>query len=108
MNKKLCIRCSNRIGARYMGRKSSSGICECCGKRGSVTLYEVSEQDAKSTASKSKSQSAYRVSECTTITLTVDARTAFNLRNLAGNWNCTQGAVIDSILKNFLRRRKET
>lgn len=108
MNKKLCIRCSNKIGARYMGRKSSSGICERCGKQSTVTLYQVSEQDTEPTVPKTRPQSAYRVSECTTITLTVEARTAFNLRNLAGNWGCTQGAVVDSILKNFLRRRKET
>lgn len=107
MNKKLCVSCSKKLRARYMGGKARTGTCENCGKRVVVTPFEVPEQDSELTeVQNTKVWAVHKAPEYTTITLMVDARTAVTLQKFAALWGCSLGAVVDSIVIHFLRFTK--
>ena len=108
MNKKLCVNCGKKLEARYIGGKARTGTCENCGKRVVVTPFEVSQQETELAETQNPEVRTVRTApEYTTITLMVDVRTASILRKFAALWGCSLGAVVDSIVTNFLKRGKK-
>ena len=101
MIKKLCMKCRDKTAqtanVRYTGKKNYKDICERCWELKYVTEYDVNKTEDKRTSEKT---------ERIDISLNVNANTARNIKRLAERWQCSEGAVVDSVLVRFLRNRK--